>query len=162
MVQEDLNNRTIALSFKASRFSQDVLKKAVAAYLDYHKSHKTIHHGKTSVKKLMAQDQGAATIPVAARNFRDFERAARKYNVDFAVMREKGGGKEARASPKQYTVFFKAKDTDAINRAFKEFVERNEKRKERPSVREKLRAFSERAKKAREQKVKVKKKERAI
>ena len=160
MVQEDLSNRTIALSFRASRFSQDVLKKAVAAYLNYHRSHKTPRHGKTSVKKLMAQDQGAATIPVAAENFRDFERAVRKYNVDFAVIKEKGKG--ARASPKRYTVFFKARDTDAINRAFKEFVERNEKRKERPSVREKLRAFSEMAKQAREQKAKVKKKELAI
>ena len=65
---------------------------------NYHKSHKTVIHGKTTVKKLMAQDQGAATIPVAARNFKDFERAVRKYNVDFAVMREKGKGKEARAS----------------------------------------------------------------
>ena len=160
MLQEDLNNKTISLSFKATHFSQDILKKAINAYLRYHQKHKTVHHGRTTVKELLVQEQGAATIPVSTAHFKDFERAVRKYNVDFAVVKEKSA--QPRGSPQQYTVFFKAKDTDVINKAFQEFVKANEKRKERPSVREQLKVLKEAVAARSPAKVKEKHKEQSL
>ena len=51
-----------------------------------------------------------------------------KYNVDFAVKRDKT------TEPPKYLVFFKGKDADVIAQAFKEFVKVNEKKQQRPSL----------------------------
>ena len=138
MLQEDLNYKTISITFKAGRFTRDILQKALIAYLHYHKEHRKIRHGRISVRKLMQQDQGAATIEIDGKGFHDFNRIARKYNVDYAAMRSRDG-------PAKYTVFFKARDTDVITKAFRDFVRFSEKRKERPSIREKLKTFREKA-----------------
>ena len=61
---------------------------------------------------------------------------ARKYNVDFAVKKDKT------VEPPKYMVFFKGEDADVITQAFKEFVKVNEKKHGRVSVREKLAEFS--------------------
>ena len=66
--------------------------------------------GRQSIKTLIKQGQGVSSIPLADEGLRDFQKIAKKYGVDFAVVidREK--------SPPVYTVFFKAKDTDAVTR----------------------------------------------
>ena len=51
-------------------------------------------------------------------------------------------GKTARQPPK-YTVFFKAKDADALTSAFEEFTNRKLKAKEKPSVLEQLNKLKE-------------------
>ena len=103
-------------------------------YLE-HQKHKEPSHGKIPVKKLVGQGEGAKSIEVTDSNIKSFERVARKYNVDFAVKRDK-----TTEQPK-YLVFFKGRDADAVAQAFKEFVYGNEKRKGRTSVREKLKRF---------------------
>ena len=85
----------------------------------------------------MKEGQGAATINVNTDCIKGFERIAKKYQVQFAVKKDKS------QSPPQYTVFFKAKDTDVIQAAFKEFVGINDRRKARPSVREHLKELME-------------------
>ena len=103
-------------------------------YLE-HQKHKEPSHGKIPVKKLVGQGEGAKSIEVTDSNIKSFERVARKYNVDFAVKKDKT------MEPPKYLVFFKGKDADVIAQAFKEFVYGNEKRKSRTSVREKLKRF---------------------
>ena len=78
---------------------------------------------------------GVSSIEVTDGNIKSFERVARKYNVDFAVKKDKT------TAPPKYVVFFKGSDADAVAQAFKEFVYGNEKRKGRTSVREKLKRF---------------------
>lgn len=68
-------------------------------------------------------------------NIKSFERVVRKYNIDFAVKKDKT------TDPPKYVVFFKGRDADAVAQAFKEFAYGNEKRKGRTSVREKLKRF---------------------
>ena len=157
MVQEDLNNKTISLSFKALRLTHDSFKKAIEAYLQCLKNHKTEQHGKISVKDLMKQDQGATMIPVSGDGLKEFEKTAKRYNVDFAVMRDKRA--ETGNGLKQYTVFFKAKDSEVINKAFQDFVKEKEKGKERPSVREKLAKMKKLAQSMDQDKLKEKKQE---
>ncbi len=83
----------------------------------------------------LAQGAGAKSIEVTDDNIKAFERVARKYNVDFAVKRDKT------TEPPKYLVFFKGKDADVIAQAFKEFVKVNEKKQQRPSLRQKLKGL---------------------
>ena len=80
---------------------------------------------------------GVSSIEVTDGNIKSFERVAKKYNVDFAVKKDKT------CEPPKYLVFFKGKDADAVAQAFKEFVYGNEKKKGKVSVREKLKRFKD-------------------
>ena len=66
-------------------------------------------HGKTSVKKLVGEGVGVSSIEVTDGNIKSFERVARKYNVDFAVKKDKT------TDPPKYVVFFKGRDADAVS-----------------------------------------------
>ncbi len=94
--------------------------------------------GKQSVKTLIRQGQGVTSIPLADDGLKDFQKIAKKYGVDFAVVKDKN------ADPPVYTVFFKAKDTDAITKILDDYAAKQLKKdKERPSVLEKLQKFKE-------------------
>ena len=134
-MQEEVTNKTIALAIRSSKLTAEVLKKAMQMYLNYRKNKQIAHHGKISVKQLVGQNAGASSIEVTDNNIKSFQRVAKKYNVDFAVKKDKT------LDPPKYFVFFKGKDADVIAQAFKEFVKVNEKQKGRKSVRTKLLSF---------------------
>ena len=54
-MQEEVTQKTIALVFKSSRLTADVLKKAMKMYLEHRKAGKQATHGKMSVKDLVGQ-----------------------------------------------------------------------------------------------------------
>ena len=87
-MQEEATQKTIALAIKTSKLTASVLQKAMKMYLE-HQKHKEPSHGKIPVKKLVGQGAGAKSIEVTDDNIKAFERVARKYNVDFAVKRDK-------------------------------------------------------------------------
>lgn len=134
-MQEEVTQKTIALVIKTAKLDANVLKAAMRMYLNHRRQNAQKMHGKTSVKKLVGEGVGVASIEVTDGNIKSFERVARKYNVDFAVKKDKT------TDPPKYVVFFKGRDADAVVQAFKEFVYGNEKRKGRTSVREKLKRF---------------------
>ena len=134
-MQEEVTQKTIALVIKTSKLNASVLKAAMRMYLNHRKQQAQNKHGKVSVKKLVGEGVGVSSIEVTDNNIKAFERVARKYNVDFAVKKDKT------TDPPKYMVFFKGRDADVIAQAFKEFVYGNEKRKGRTSVREKLKRF---------------------
>ena len=47
-MQEEVTQKTIALVFKSSRLTADVLKKAMKMYLEHRKQGKQMPHGKIS------------------------------------------------------------------------------------------------------------------
>lgn len=136
-MQEEVTQKTIALVVKTAKLDANVLKAAMKMYLNHRRQKLQKTHGKTSVKKLVGEGAGVSSIEVTDGNIRSFERVARKYNVDFAVKKDKT------TEPPKYAVFFKGRDADAIAQAFKEFVYGNEKKKGKVSVREKLNRFKE-------------------
>lgn len=136
-MQEETTQKTIALVIKTSKLTASTLKTAMRMYLNHQKQKAQEAHGKTSVKKLVGDGVGVSSIEVTDGNIRSFERVARKYNVDFAVKKDKT------TDPPKYMVFFKGRDADVLSQAFKEFVYGNEKRKGRVSVREKLIRFKD-------------------
>ena len=141
-MEEETTQKTIALLMDGTKMSAKELRNMMKMYLDHQNrrkgraAHKTVHK-KISVKELVGQDTGVKTIEVSDSNIKSFERTAKKYNIDFAVK------KDQTKDPPKYIVFFKGKDADVLAQAFKEFVYANEKKKNRPSVREKLQKLKE-------------------
>lgn len=142
-MQEEVEQRTVTLAVSTSKMTANVLKSAISKYLAYRKDKAKNGPvkpcGKQSVKKLVQQDKGVTNIEITDKNIKDFERIARKYGVDFALKKDKTG-----EIPK-YLVFFKARDADALTAAFKEYTAKTDRKKERPSVLNKLRKFKEQA-----------------
>ena len=136
-MQEEVTQKTIALVIKTAKLDANVLKAAMKMYLNHHKQKAQRTHGKTSVKKLVGEGVGASSIEITDGNIKSFERVAKKYNVDFAITKDKA------TKPPKYMVLFKGRDADVIAQAFKEFVYGNEKKKGRFSLREKLKRFKD-------------------
>lgn len=132
-MQEETTQKTIAFTIKATKLTASVLKQVLKMYLDHQKQKKyEPTHGKQSVKELVGQNTGVSSIEITDNNIKSFEKVARKYNVDFAVKKDKS------TEPPKYIVFFKGRDADVLTQAFKEFVKGNEKKQQRVSVKEKL------------------------
>jgi uncharacterized GH25 family protein len=93
--------------------------------------------GKQTVKELLGQGQGVTNLDIAQTDLKGFERVARKYGIDYAIR------KDASVDPPKYLVFFKAKDADAMEAAFKEYSQKALRKEERPSVLDQLRKFKE-------------------
>lgn len=122
-------------------------------------------HGKQTIKQLIRQDQGVASMDVGDSGMRDFKRIANKYGVDFAIVKDKS------CDPPKYVTFFKAKDADAITQVLKEYSAKQLKRKgkiqekqdkkkdkgERESVLKKLKIFKDKASKTPKKEVQKKK-----
>ena len=134
-VNYEVTTKVVAITFRAGNFTKDTLAKAMQAYLnnEKHKSGKPKEkHGKMKVSELVGQGQGAASVEITDSNINTFIKIAKKYNVDFAVK------KDSTVKPPKYIVFFKAKDTDVISQAFKEYVYENQRQKSKVSVKRKL------------------------
>ena len=136
-MQEEVTQKTIALVIKTSKLTANVLRAAMRMYLNHQKQKAQKIHGKTSVKKLVGKGVGVSSIEVNDGNIKSFERVARKYNVDFAIKKDKT------TEPPKYLVFFKGRDADVIAMAFKEFVHGNELKQNRESVRDRLTHYKE-------------------
>ena len=137
LVQEEVNQKAVAISVKATKLTGRLLAKVIAAALrKMRQARDAPHHGKQTVKQLARQNAGMQSIEITDDNIRSFEKYARKYGVDFALKRDNG-------TPPKWLVFFKARDADALTAAFTEFSRDTLKRESRPSVREAMRSFKE-------------------
>ena len=143
-MQEEVENRTVAITTSAVKFTGRLFKAAICKYLEHRKISKAnnaraspvIPHGKQTVKQLIGQNQGVSTVESNDPDIKAFDRIARKYGVDYAVKKIKTIDK-----PK-YVIFFKARDSDALKQAFSEYADKVTTQKERkPSVLQKLRDY---------------------
>ena len=57
-------------------------------------------------------------IEITDKNIKSFERYARKYGINYALKKDKS------KEPPVYLVFFKGRDQDALNAAFREFSQK--------------------------------------
>ncbi len=117
---------TLKAFMKGLKFVVGKPAKFVAGKVGHTVSQK-IHptEGKQSVKTLIRQGQGVSSIPLADDGLKDFQQIAKKYGVDFAFVKDKS------VNPPIYTVFFKAKDMDAITRIMTDYQAKQIKDKER-------------------------------
>lgn len=146
-VDREIANKSVNIAIKMLKPELDQLMKGLreavqapvkaAGKAAVNKIHPTT--GKQSVKTLIRQGQGVSSIPLADEGLKDFQKIAKKYGVDFTVVKDK------EASPPVYTVFFKAKDMDAITRILQDYSAKQVKKPsvEKTSVLEKLKKFKE-------------------
>jgi len=132
-MQEELEQKTVALVFKAARITGEELSRAMHKALESglnHQKHQKESHGKMTVAELLGKNGKIAKADIKEDDLKGFQKTASKYKVDYAVYKEPDGDKN------KYYVFFQAKDTVLIESAFKEFMSKNERKQE--SVQAKL------------------------
>lgn len=144
-MQEDIENRTIALVVSTGRLTGLVLQSAIRQLLhelERRSANKEpeIPHGKQSVKQLIGQNAGASNIEINDSNIRVFEKIARKYGVDYALRKDKTSKKP------RWLVFFKARDADALTAAFTEFTAKVINPEKKPSILKQLAMYKDKLK----------------
>lgn len=90
-MEEEVTQKTIALTIKATKLTADVLKTALRKFLaaQKHKSKNPYKVGKQTVKELTKQNAGVSNIEISDGNIKSFERIAKKYGIDFALKKDK-------------------------------------------------------------------------
>lgn len=138
-MNEEVSKESIRFAFHYGvKPTARVLVRALKAYLAHRANKKNMPiRGKQSVKQLVQQNQGVTSLEVSGESVRQFKKIAGKYGVDFAIVKDKSAGKDK----PRYTVFFKARDTDAIQAVLDQYTKKivkKTKERERPSTLEKL------------------------
>jgi len=149
-LQEEVEHKTVNLAVRSSKVTAQVLYKGLKAFIDHQKRKAAMKaadkdepiKGEQSVKELIGQGQGVSSMPIGDDGIKDFKKICNKYGVDFAVVKDKT------VEPPQFTVFFKAKDADAITQVLKEYSAKQMKKKQKaetkkPSILDKLKKFKD-------------------
>lgn len=130
-MQEDITRRTVAISIKAAKLTGRVLAAAfqkVLREMEKERREALRPKGKQTVKQLVGQGP-SNTIPLKG-SARRFERIARKNGVDYAFRK---------VGPRDYVLFFKSSQADAITDTLSEFTKRTlKKEKGRASIHKQL------------------------
>ena len=152
-MQEEVNEKTVALCVKGGKISAEILKTAIRKFLhsmeqarsEKGKKHTrapdqkkdVVSHGKQSIKKLQKGGSQLTNIEITEKNIKSFEKVARKYGVDYSLKKDKS------VTPPRYLV-------DTMTVAFKEYAGVSMKKEQRVSIRKKLQLAKERVAKHRE------------
>ena len=146
-MQDEVNEKTMALCIKGGKISAQILKAALTKLLAEIAKKKQqskkmggqnrCKRGKQSIKSLQKSGAQITNIVVTDNNIKSFDRVARKYGIDYSLKKVEQEGKS------EYLVFFKAKDVDVMTAAFKEYTSETLKKQKRESVRQKLEKVKE-------------------
>ena len=156
-MQDEINEKIVALSIKGAKLSAVMLQKAMKKLLEEMKKQQgKPPQGKQTLKQLMKQNAGVSNIEITKDNIKAFESTAKKYGIDFALK------KDSTETPPRYLVFFKGRDADALTAAFKEFSAKKLTQEQKPSIRKLIVSLKEKAAALNAQREKVKKKDREV
>ena len=137
-MQDEVREKSVVFVIRVGKtggkLTASMLKYAIEQYLKQQRNPRA-PHGKQSVKSLVRQGAGVQNIEITDKNIRSFQSVARKYGVDYALK------KDTSSQPPRYLVFFKARDTDALTAAFREFSGKQLKRNKKPSILVQLKKF---------------------
>ena len=142
-MQEEINQRTVAISISASKMSARVLQSVLREFLKEYQNRKNnkqmkSYRGKQTLKQLIKSDATLSNIEITDENIKSFEKSAKKYGIDYALKKDKS------QNPPKYIVFFKGKDLDVITNAFEDYTKKVIRKK--PSIRKLLVKLKEKAK----------------
>ena len=137
-MQDEINEKVVALSVKGAKLTAEMLQKAIKAMLAQAKKQQEKQpHGKQTLKQLAKQNAGLSNIEITEGNIKAFEQTAKKYGIDFALK------KDSTETPPRYLVFFKGRDADALTAAFKEFSAKQLSQEKKTSIRKLLSSMKE-------------------
>ena len=178
-MQEEVDEKTVALAINGGKISANILKAALAKWLrdreeknrisrsekreekraeraaaeKARKEAEEFRPGKKTLKSMMREGSQLSNIEITDKNIRSFEKVARKYSIDYSLKKDKS------VDPPKYLVFFRAKDVDVMTAAFKEYTGSTLKKSRKVSIRKRLKKAIERSVKHRERE-KTKQKDR--
>lgn len=156
-MQEEVDQKTIALSMKTGKLTAQVLQAVLKKYLQHRAKGKTkLHHGQQSLKQLKKHGAALSNIEITEANIGAFKPCAKKYGVDFALRKDKT------TQPPHYVVIFKSKDADNLEQAFQEFTAKTLSKEQRPSIRKVLSAMKQKTAEQTKQRAKEKIRERGL
>ena len=160
-MQEEVTDKSIAFVTKNSKMTASVLKTLITAYLREKEKQKAnkgqdIKRKKVSLKELSNKYDGLKSIEINESNIKGFEKTAKKYGIEYALKKDKT------TDPPTYVVFFKGKDTDILDTAFKEFIGNEIDKEKRPSLKQALNKMKELASLINKNKVKNKQQEKSL
>ena len=156
-MQDEINEKTVALYIKTGKLTAEMLQKAMKALLAKGKQQIGKQpHGKQTLRQLMKQNTGVSNIEITDGNIKAFESTAKKYGIDYALK------KDTTEQPPRYLEFFKGRDADVLTAAFKEFSAKKLTQEQKPSIRKALAAFRDKAKQLNASRQKVKNKEQEV
>lgn len=137
----------------------DVLQKAVKKLLQEMQkkpSQRPLRQGKQTLHQLKQHGASLTNVEITEQNIKAFSSVAKKYDIDYALK------KDVSTQPSHYYVFFKAKDKDQMEPAFREFTGVTLNRKKRPTIRQRLSKARQQTKTQHRQREKVKTKDREV
>ena len=143
MVQEQVNDKTVALVVKGSKLTGRLLAQAMQAFLRKMREPPKDKPGKQSIRKLTRDGASLSNVEITDPSARQFDRIARDFNVRYTPKLDKS------TDPPRHIIFFKAKDNDALMSALEAYTKLILKQKEKPkkvSLLDKLAKFKELAK----------------
>lgn len=162
MVNEELANKTLQMEIKAGKLTAKLILKLLKKLLQevekaggnldkYLKSQANEVKLKDMVKKGQLEE-----INVKDEELKELKKELNRHGVKFSVMKDKTTG--------THSVFFQAKDTTILNKAFKNVIDTLEKKeKTKDSIRKSIDKFKEMAKDViTKDKVKNKQKEQSL
>lgn len=156
-MQEEIEQKTIALAVKTGKLTGQVLQAAMKKFLAARQSAKSNpHQGRQSLRQLKKDGSALSNIEITDSNIGLFRPCAKKYGIDFTLR------KDRTTHPPRYIVIFKSKQADNLEQAFKEFTAKKLKQQERPSIRKTLSSMKQKAAAKDKQRAKEKVKERGL
>ena len=160
-MQEEVTDKSIVFVSKNTKMTASVLKSILMAYLREREKEKSrkikpVAREKVSLEELSKKYDGLKNIEISENNIKSFEKRAKKYGIEYALKKDKT------TEPPTYLVFFKGKDTDILDTAFKEFVDKEMNKDKRPSLKQALKKMKEMTKIFNKDKVKKKEQEKSL
>lgn len=107
----ETSRKTLAFSVQAVSVTSEMLKDILRDFLSGNLTPK----GKQSYNKLSKSGK-LDNIEVTENNIKDFLQTAKKYDIDFALKRDKS------TSPPTYHIFFSTGKADIFQKAFQEYA----------------------------------------
>lgn len=126
----------VNLAISTTKLTARSLLNAFRAYMNHRRNVKakkdvardTHIVGEQTIGQLLGQNQGATNIEIEKTEIAGFKKILNKYGVDYAIT------KDCSMKLPRYLVFFKARDSDVLTAAFKEFSAETARKAERPSM----------------------------
>ena len=165
-MQDEVNEKCVMVTVNAAKMTAEKLCESLARIIRdlevegmvnrMPDGRASTYRGKVMLRDLSKRGE-LSDIEITDGNIRSFERYARKYDLTYALKKDRG------REPPRYHVFFKAKDVAQMEAAFREYTgDRMGAKKGKPSVIKRLREkVAEASRNVAREPVKVRKKEEA-
>lgn len=154
-MQEEVDEKTIALVINGGRITTNILKAALGKLVHdieeagriktaerkeaqkerqvKKEAKKNVYRpGKKSLNKLMEEGSDLTNIEITDSNIKSFEKVARKYGIQYSLKKDKS------ETPPKYIVFFRAKHSEVMKTAFKEYTDVVLPKSRKTSIRKRL------------------------